>query len=248
MTRVRAAWEALSPFGQRVALGAAIGVVSVLLIAFEVAQLTDDEPETPAPIVQPVPLSALLDAPGREEVRDVAAIIIGGAQAGWERYVRSSAQPLPLAPEAGSSEAAEASGTGGPGASATAFEHSTRAAEGRDGAPVERTVTPHRELTPTGTTAPSPPSPALTEAEVYAAALAASGSERWAREATLIAWCESRYRPDVVGDAGERGAWQVMPRFHGPVPGDIAGQAAQVHEIWIDSGWSLWSCSIGGAR
>lgn len=84
----------------------------------------------------------------------------------------------------------------------------------------------------------------LTEAEVYGLALDVSGSAEWARQATAVSWCESRWRTDVVGAAGERGMYQVLPRYHGRVPTDALGQTVQAYALWQQAGWSPWSCGV----
>lgn len=61
-------------------------------------------------------------------------------------------------------------------------------------------------------------------------------------EALRVAWCESRFDPQAVGEAGERGLFQVLPHVWGPVPAEPAGQVAQAHEIWQKHGWRPWTC------
>jgi hypothetical protein len=61
-------------------------------------------------------------------------------------------------------------------------------------------------------------------------------------EALAVAWCESRFDPQAVGDYGERGLFQVHPGFWGPVPPDPQGQVAQAHAIWREHGWGPWRC------
>ncbi|NTV50958.1 MAG: lytic transglycosylase domain-containing protein [Geobacteraceae bacterium] len=46
-----------------------------------------------------------------------------------------------------------------------------------------------------------------------------------------IAAVESNGSPKAIGKAGERGAWQVMPFFHGDVPADPAGQMMQSEQL-----------------
>lgn len=60
-----------------------------------------------------------------------------------------------------------------------------------------------------------------------------------------MAWCESRLGPGRVGRHGERGLFQVLARYWGPVPEDAAGQVAQAYEIWREHGWRPWSCQPG---
>ena len=57
-----------------------------------------------------------------------------------------------------------------------------------------------------------------------------------------IAMCESGGDPEAVGAVGEQGIFQVRPEFHGPVPADIYGQAAQAAIIVSEQGWFPWSC------
>lgn len=57
-----------------------------------------------------------------------------------------------------------------------------------------------------------------------------------------VAMCESGGNPGAVGAAGEQGAFQVLARYHGPVPADLYGQAAQAAQIVAAHGWGPWSC------
>jgi|GEM_PF-1599480 len=61
-------------------------------------------------------------------------------------------------------------------------------------------------------------------------------------EALQVAVCESGLDPHAVGEEGEEGIFQVMPRFWGPVPADPLGQALQAYHIWQEHGWEPWSC------
>ena len=60
-------------------------------------------------------------------------------------------------------------------------------------------------------------------------------------------WCESRWQTGARGAAGERGACQVIPRFHGPVPSDLAGQFAQASRIAEQHGLAPWTTRHGCA-
>lgn len=99
---------------------------------------------------------------------------------------------------------------------------------------------------PTAAAPPSPPPvPAPSHQEPPTAilvALRAFPPEHRA-EALAVAWCESRWDASAVGAAGEIGAWQVNPRWHGPVPADLAGQARQAAAIHAAHGWAPWSCA-----
>ncbi|MGE0227779.1 MAG: hypothetical protein AB7I38_11070 [Dehalococcoidia bacterium] len=59
-----------------------------------------------------------------------------------------------------------------------------------------------------------------------------------------VASCETggTFDPTKVGKAGEQGIFQVMAVYHGPVPGDIDGQARQAAGIVAAHGWLPWSC------
>jgi hypothetical protein len=61
-------------------------------------------------------------------------------------------------------------------------------------------------------------------------------------EALQVAACESGLDPHAVGEEGEKGIFQVMPRFWGPVPADSLGQVLQAYHIWQEHGWEPWSC------
>lgn len=169
------------------------------------------------------PQSSLLAQPGREEVPSAAV----GQQA-------THGGSDPDVPSVRSAD--EGSGV-------------ARSSDAPDPATASREAvapaTPH-EPTPheLGTAAPilSPATYVLTADEVYEVALAASGSPAWAREAVAVSYCESRHRPDAVGALGERGAWQVRPEYHGPVPADALGQAEQAYRVWSEAGWGPWSC------
>lgn len=61
-----------------------------------------------------------------------------------------------------------------------------------------------------------------------------------------IGWCESRLEEAAVGDHGEsRGAWQVQPRFWGPVPATLLAQARQADGIAAVHGFGPWSTAAG---
>jgi len=73
--------------------------------------------------------------------------------------------------------------------------------------------------------------------------LAAICSLPWpCQEALQVAACESGLDPHAVGEEGEQGIFQVMPRFWGPVPADPLGQALQAYHIWQEHGWQPWAC------
>lgn len=61
--------------------------------------------------------------------------------------------------------------------------------------------------------------------------------------AIRIAYCESRYRADATNAEGARGVFQVIERYHGPVPGDVEGQTAQAARIHRAQGWAPWDCA-----
>ena len=61
-----------------------------------------------------------------------------------------------------------------------------------------------------------------------------------------IANAESGWQADAVGDSGHsEGAWQVQPRWWGPVPADLAGQATQAALIWSEFGSVPWTTAGG---
>jgi len=65
-------------------------------------------------------------------------------------------------------------------------------------------------------------------------------------ELARIAWCESRFQADAVGDGGlSRGAWQVQERFWGPVPDTLAEQAKQADRIAAEHGLEPWTTAGG---
>ena len=61
-----------------------------------------------------------------------------------------------------------------------------------------------------------------------------------------IAWCESRFDAHAVGDGGYSfGAWQVQPRFWGPVPTTLEEQAEQADRIAAEHGLEPWTTRHG---
>lgn len=85
--------------------------------------------------------------------------------------------------------------------------------------------------------------PALGANNLEAAIEAAFPPSEWAT-AYRVSMCESGGNPDApTGAAGEEGAFQVIPRYHGTVPSDLLGQAQQAAEIVAEAGWSPWTCA-----
>jgi hypothetical protein len=88
-----------------------------------------------------------------------------------------------------------------------------------------------------------PASAQLTEPQMRAL-LAAVGWPVATREAALaVARCESGWRTDATGSEGERGLFQVHPRWHPDATYDPEGNARAA--MRISSGgtdWSAWSC------
>lgn len=106
-------------------------------------------------------------------------------------------------------------------------------------------------LLASGDYTPHPAATQLTRLEVAHVAYAVSGDIEWAVEAVDVAECESGDAAaglwadtSAVGDGGRSvGAWQVQPRWWGAVPDGPYGQARQAYAIWLDHGWSPWSCA-----
>ena len=99
----------------------------------------------------------------------------------------------------------------------------------------------------TGAAGPAPaPSAtyATAEAEVWAAVQIYFPASDWAM-AMRVARCESggTFNPAIVGKAGEQGIWQILAVYHGAVPADIAGQAAQAARIVAAHSWAPWTCA-----
>lgn len=87
-------------------------------------------------------------------------------------------------------------------------------------------------------------SPALgANSPILDAIHAAFPPSEWA-EALHVATCETggTFNTALVGSAGEQGVFQVLAKYHGPVPADIYGQAVQAARIVALYGWSPWSC------
>lgn len=61
--------------------------------------------------------------------------------------------------------------------------------------------------------------------------------------ACAISYCESRWDPNATGSQGERGYFQVHPRYHADATYDPRGNALAAYRI---SGggrdWSAWTC------
>jgi hypothetical protein len=74
--------------------------------------------------------------------------------------------------------------------------------------------------------------------EQWRAIHASGGSEE---PLARIGWCESGLSASAVGAAGEQGAWQVLARFHGPVPMTLAAQATQAAAIMAVQGETPWT-------
>jgi len=65
-------------------------------------------------------------------------------------------------------------------------------------------------------------------------------------EMARIGWCESHFDPNAVGDGGfSVGAWQVQPRFWGPVPATLEEQAIQAERIAAEHGTIPWTTRDG---
>jgi hypothetical protein len=61
-----------------------------------------------------------------------------------------------------------------------------------------------------------------------------------------IAWCESKFDADAVGDGGRSlGAWQVQPQFWGEVPATLEEQAQQAERIAAEHGTDPWTTRDG---
>jgi len=61
-----------------------------------------------------------------------------------------------------------------------------------------------------------------------------------------IAWCESKFDADAVGDGGRSlGAWQVQPQFWGEVPATLEEQAQQAERIAAEHGTAPWTTRDG---
>ena len=80
--------------------------------------------------------------------------------------------------------------------------------------------------------------------EQYAAISRIHTSRRYGL--TMIAWCESRFDAQAMGDGGHSlGAWQVQPRFWGPVPTTLEEQAEQADRIAAEHGLEPWTTRHG---
>ena len=61
-----------------------------------------------------------------------------------------------------------------------------------------------------------------------------------------IGWCESGFNEDAIGDGGDSiGAWQVQPKWWGPVPDTLVEQAKQAEAIAAEHGTRPWTTRDG---
>lgn len=98
------------------------------------------------------------------------------------------------------------------------------------------TVTLARDLTPTDRVR-------VLTVEQWRATLAFPMDQQYIAARTLI--CESGGNPRAVGAAGEQGAYQVIARFHGPVPDTLEAQAEQAARIVARESWRPWTTKEG---
>ena len=71
----------------------------------------------------------------------------------------------------------------------------------------------------------------ITQAQLARAIVNVTRDRREQRLLASVAVVESRGNPLAIGKRGERGAYQVRPDLHGPVPADINGQTEQALAI-----------------
>jgi hypothetical protein len=101
--------------------------------------------------------------------------------------------------------------------------------------------TPKEDATVVAQSVPS--SAQLTEAQMRALLDAVSWPVATREAALAIARCESGWRTDATGAEGERGLFQVHPRWHPDATYDPEGNARAA--MRISSGgtdWSAWTC------
>ena len=61
-----------------------------------------------------------------------------------------------------------------------------------------------------------------------------------------IGFCESGFNEDAIGDGGDSiGAWQVQPKWWGPVPDSLVEQAKQAEAIAAEHGTRPWTTRDG---
>ncbi len=120
---------------------------------------------------------------------------------------------------------------------------------------------PQAYQTPT----PIPPTPEPTRAPVFQhnppqqsppgecpALIVEAWGDEHAAFACQVARCESNWRMEALGSAGERGMMQLAPihdwrfgaYFGGAAnPWDPAQHVYVAHQIWLEQGWAPWSCA-----
>jgi hypothetical protein len=108
--------------------------------------------------------------------------------------------------------------------------------------------------TPVPTATPTPvlevaPGAALTREQMYEVLRRAGWPpEEWER-ARAVAWCESRWRPDAVGDGGDSlglfqlwGGWFAWAGVSAEQWADPVVNAAVALRVWETHGWEEWAC------
>ncbi len=83
----------------------------------------------------------------------------------------------------------------------------------------------------------------LTASDVWTAAFAASGDVEWSNRMVDVTWCESRWRTDAVGSAGEWGLAQIHPIHQLPRVMGAEPQLRQARAIWEEQGYGAWTCA-----
>lgn len=81
-----------------------------------------------------------------------------------------------------------------------------------------------------------------TRAEMMAV-LDAVGWPHATREAALaVAWCESSWRPDATGAAGERSLWQIHPVHRDSTYDPVGNARAALRISRGGTDWRAWTC------
>ena len=95
---------------------------------------------------------------------------------------------------------------------------------------------------------PAPTATTLTEPQMTALAALYWRTTQDVADAVKVAWCESRWDTTAVGDAGEHGLFQIIPRYWAPIKPEGSSFNPRVntewaHRIWSQTrSWKHWTC------
>ena len=85
---------------------------------------------------------------------------------------------------------------------------------------------------------PAPTATTLTEPQMTALAALFWRTTQDVADAVKVAWCESRWDTTAVGDAGEHGLFQIIPRYWAPIKPEGSSFDPLVNTEWAHRIWS----------